>query len=260
MGTDELYLPLGLGCRRLQKDVVDFMTYIVGGECPSDENAAPNPHRGMWSPSHIPMRFRRRLHMQELQMPQQSKQSRWKLRLPRLLRPLRTSSIGYSIDAVMGYKEPGTIRIGLDLGGGGGTFAARMKERNVAIITSSMNFDGPFNSFIASRGLIPIHISISHRLPFLDNTLDIVHSMHVLSNWIPDTVLEFTVFDIYRVLRPGGLFWLDHFFCVGDQLNNTYVPMFGRIGFNKLRWNAGRKLDRGIQMGGGISLLFWRNP
>lgn len=62
-------------------------------------------------------------------------------------------------------------------------------------------------------------------------------------------MLEFTVFDTYRVLRPGGLFWLDHFFCVGDQLNNTYVPMFGRIGFNKLRWNADRKLDRGIQMG-----------
>lgn len=58
--------------------------------------------------------------------------------------------------------------------------------------------------------------------------------------------MEFALFDIFRVLRPGGLFWLDHFFCVGKEMNSTYVPMFERIGFRKLRWDAGRKLDRGI--------------
>ncbi|KAK4378756.1 hypothetical protein RND71_000618 [Anisodus tanguticus] len=50
----------------------------------------------------------------------------------------------------------------------------------------------------------------------------------------------------YRVLRPGGLFRLDHFFCMGSQLNVTYVPMLERVGFTKLRWNDGMKLDRGI--------------
>lgn len=143
-------------------------------------------------------------------------------------------------------KPLGTIRIGLDIGGGTGTFAARMRERNVTIITTSLNLDGPFNSFIASRGLIPMHISVSQRLPFFENTLDIVHSMHVLSNWIPDSMLEFTLYDIYRVLRPGGIFWLDRFFCFGSQLNETYVPMLDRIGFKKLRWNVGMKLDRGV--------------
>ncbi|WRX27115.1 Methyltransferase type 11 - like 10 [Theobroma cacao] len=154
--------------------------------------------------------------------------------------------LDYGIDQVLQTKPPRTIRIGLDIGGGSGTFAARMRERNITIITSSMNLDGPFNSFIASRGLIPIHVSVSQRLPFFDNTLDIVHSMHVLSNWIPDAMLELTLYDIYRVLRPGGLFWLDHFFCQGSQLNQTYVPMLGRIGFKKLRWNSGKKLDRGV--------------
>ncbi|KAK2662774.1 hypothetical protein Ddye_001348 [Dipteronia dyeriana] len=144
-------------------------------------------------------------------------------------------------------KPGGTIRIRLDIGGGSGTFAARMRERNVTIGTTSMNLDGPFNSFIASRGLISMHVSVSQRLPFFENTLDIVHSMHVLSNWIPDAMLEFTLYDIYRVLRPRGLFWLDHFFCLGSQLNETYVPMMDRIGFKKLRWNAGMKLDHGIQ-------------
>jgi SAM-dependent methyltransferase len=154
--------------------------------------------------------------------------------------------LDYGIDYVLNTKPRGTIHIGLDIGGRTATFAARMREWNVTIITSTMNLDGPFNSFIASRGLISIHVSVSQRLPFFENTLDIVHSMHILSNWIPNAVLEFTLYDIYRVLRPGGLFWLDHFFCLGSQLNNTYSPMLDRIGFKKLRWNSGRKLDRGV--------------
>ncbi|XP_073158925.1 probable methyltransferase At1g29790 [Henckelia pumila] len=155
--------------------------------------------------------------------------------------------IDYGIDQILGLKPRGTIRIGLDIGGGTGSFAARMKERNVTIITTSMNFDGPFNSFIASRGLVPMHVTVSQRFPFFDNTLDIIHSMHVLSNWIPETMLEFILYDVYRILRPGGLFWVDRFFCLGPQLNATYVPMFDRVGFRKVRWNVGRKLDRGIE-------------
>lgn len=58
--------------------------------------------------------------------------------------------LDYGIDQILRTKPPGTIRVGLDIGGGTGTFAARMRERNVTIITTSMNLDGPFNSFIAS--------------------------------------------------------------------------------------------------------------
>ncbi|KAF8398907.1 hypothetical protein HHK36_014771 [Tetracentron sinense] len=156
--------------------------------------------------------------------------------------------LDFSIDEVLGKKKPGTVRIGLDIGGGSGTFAVRMRERNVTIVTTSMNLNGPFNSFIASRGVVPLYLSISQRLPFFDNTLDIVHSMHVLSNWIPTTLLHFSLFDIYRVLRPGGLFWLDHFFCVGEQLEEVYVPLIDSIGFNKVKWVVGRKLDRGPEL------------
>ncbi|PQM40743.1 uncharacterized protein Pyn_22090 [Prunus yedoensis var. nudiflora] len=153
--------------------------------------------------------------------------------------------LDFGVDEVLGFKKPGTIRIGLDIGGGVATFAVRMRERNVTIVTTSMNLNGPFNSFIASRGVVPLYISISQRLPFFDNTLDIVHSMHVLSNWIPTTLLHFAMFDIYRILRPGGLFWLDHFFCVGEQLEEVYGPLIESVGFKKLKWVVGRKLDRG---------------
>nr|CAD1836959.1 unnamed protein product [Ananas comosus var. bracteatus] len=156
--------------------------------------------------------------------------------------------LNFGIDSVLKLKPRGTIRIGLDIGSGKGTFAARMRERGVTVVTSTMDFDGPFNNFVASRGLVPLHVSVAHRLPFYDGTLDVVHTMHVLSNWVPDAVLEFALFDIYRVLLPGGLFWLDHFFCVGSQLDSVYVPMLDRVGFRKLRWTTGRRLDRGIEM------------
>ncbi|WMV12256.1 hypothetical protein MTR67_005641 [Solanum verrucosum] len=66
-----------------------------------------------------------------------------------------------------------------------------------------MNLDGSFNSFIAFRGLISMHVGVSQRLLFFKNTLGIVHSIRILNNWILDTMLEFTQYGIYRALRPG---------------------------------------------------------
>lgn len=285
IGSDELYPPLGTSCRRLQGEVEQYMAYAVGKECPSDDVFAqrlmlkgcePLPRRrchpkspkgyveptpwpaSLWATPPDTSMVWDPYTCKDYQCLIDRKNAKgsydcndcFDLNGREKVRWLHDfTSLDYSIDTVLSLKPKGTIRIGLDIGGGSGTFAARMRERgDVTVVTSTMNFDGPFNSFIASRGLVPLHISVAHRLPFFDNTLDIVHSMHVLSNWIPDAVLEFALYDIYRVLRPGGLFWLDHFFCVGAQLNATYVPMFERIGFNKVRWNAGRKLDRGVEM------------
>ncbi|CAL9062700.1 unnamed protein product, partial [Musa banksii] len=281
LGSDELYPTLGTACRRYQEELTQYMSYEVGGECPSDEAFAQRLMLKGCEP--LP---RRRCHPKSpvgYVEPTPFPQSLWSIPPDASItwdaytcknyaclvhRKMEKGTydckdcfdlsgrekdrwlydngeLDYGIDEVLEAKH-GSVRIGLDIGGGTGSFAARMRERNVTIVTSSMNFDGPFNNFIASRGLLPLHISVAHRLPFFDNTLDIVHSMHVLSNWIPDSMLEFALFDIHRVLRPGGLFWLDHFFCLGTQLNATYVPMFQRIGFKKLRWSAGRKLDRGL--------------
>ncbi|KAK1276583.1 hypothetical protein QJS04_geneDACA016787 [Acorus gramineus] len=283
IGSDKLYPQLGHACLHHQEDLIQYMTYDIGGGCPSDELFAQRLMLKGCEP--LP---RRRCHPKSPKGfidPAPHPENLWSIppdtsvvwdaytcknysclvnraRAPgsydckdcfdiragarERARWLRDDgALDYGIDEVL--RAAGTVRVGLDIGGGTGTFAARMKERGVTIVTSTMNFDGPFGPFIASRGLIAMQLSVAHRLPFFENTLDIVHSMHVLSNWIPDVVLEFALFDIYRVLRPGGVFWVDHFFCVGGQLNETYVPMFGRIGFRKLRWNEGRKLDRGIE-------------
>lgn len=279
----EIYSSIGGGCLKHAQDLKQYMSYEVGGECPSDDVFAqtlmlkgcePLPRRrchpktppsyveptplpkSLWSTppdssitwepytckNYTCLIERRKFpgsyDCKDCFDLEGREKTRWLY---------DNGGLDYGMDQVLATRPGGVVRIGLDIGGGSGTFAARMRERNVTIITTSMNFDGPFNSFIASRGLVPMHVSISQRFPFFENTLDIVHSMHVLSNWIPDPMLEFTLYDIYRVLRPGGLFWLDRFFCFGAQLNATYVPMFDRVGFKRLRWNTGMKLDKGIQ-------------
>ncbi|CAH1413831.1 unnamed protein product [Lactuca virosa] len=283
--SDKLYPPVGSPCTLFQ-ELKNYMTYPVNGSCPDDELLAqklllkgcePLPRRRCRPPSPpdytepypIPKSFWstppdssviwtaytcknytcliNRSHNQKhfddckdcFDLEGREK-TRWMIK--------GKSRTDFSIDEVLAMKKHGTIRIGLDIGGGVGTFAVRMMERNITIITTSMNLNGPFNSFIASRGVVPMYISVSQRLPFFDNTLDIVHSMHVLSNWIPTTLLHFLFFDIYRVLRPGGLFWLDHFFCVGEELEGVYVPLLESVGFNKVKWVVGKKLDRGPQL------------
>ncbi|KAF5736300.1 hypothetical protein HS088_TW14G00440 [Tripterygium wilfordii] len=57
------------------------------------------------------------------------------------------------------------LRLGIDIGGGTGTFAARMKEHNVTVLTTTMNFNAPYNEAVALRGLLPLHVPLQQRLP-----------------------------------------------------------------------------------------------
>ncbi|KAF2310148.1 hypothetical protein GH714_006750 [Hevea brasiliensis] len=175
MGSGEVYTSMGAGCLKYQEELSQYMNTRLG-ECPVDDVFA------------------------------QREKTRWMF---------DNGGLHYGIDQVLKAKRYGTICIGLDISGRTGTFAARMKERNVTLITSSMNLDGPLNSFYCIERIDPN----------------------------PHAMLEFTLYDIYRVLRRGVLFRLDHFFPPGSQLNQTYISMLDRVGFKKLRWNAGMKLD-----------------
>ncbi|CAF1920307.1 unnamed protein product [Brassica oleracea] len=123
----------------------------------------------------------------------------------------------FLIDDVLGLGT-GKIRIGLDLSGGSVTFAARMAERNVTVITNTLNNGGPFSDFIAGRGLFPLFLSLDHSFPFHDNEFDLVPGSSGLDVEGEPEKLEFLMFDLDRVLKPGGLFWLDNFYC-GSELN-----------------------------------------
>ncbi|OMO72867.1 hypothetical protein COLO4_27426 [Corchorus olitorius] len=73
--------------------------------------------------------------------------------------------------------KPGHIRIGLDYGVGIGTFAARMREQNVTIVSTALNLGAPFNGIIALRGLIPLYATLNQHLPFFNNTMDLIHTI-----------------------------------------------------------------------------------
>ncbi|KAL8524019.1 hypothetical protein ACS0TY_013834 [Phlomoides rotata] len=148
----------------------------------------------------------------------------------------------FLIDDVL-FMGSGGIRIGFDIGGGSGTFAARMAERNVTVITATLNLDAPFNEFIAARGLFPLYFSLDYRFPFYDNVFDLVHASNGLDVGGRPEKLEFLMFDIDRVLRAGGLFWLDNFYCSTDDKKKTLTRLIERFGYKKLKWVVGEKIN-----------------
>ncbi|KMS96045.1 hypothetical protein BVRB_002460 [Beta vulgaris subsp. vulgaris] len=135
------------------------------------------------------------------------------------------------------------IRLGVDIGGGTGTFAARMKERNVTVLTTTMNLGAPYSEFNAVRGLLPLHAPLQQRLPVFDGVLDLVRCGHGVNRWIPTAMLEFLLFDVDRVLRGGGFFWVDHFFSKGGDLDKVYKPLINKLGYKIVKWATGSKMD-----------------
>lgn len=151
----------------------------------------------------------------------------------------------FFIDDVLGIKQ-GEIRIGLDFSVGTGTFAARMREFNVTIISATINFGAPFSEMIALRGLVPLYLTINQRLPFFDNTLDLIHTTRFLDGWIDFVLLDFVLYDWDRVLRPGGLLWIDSFFCLKEDLYD-YLQAFKMLRYKKHKWIVVPKLDKDDQ-------------
>ncbi|KAK7291233.1 hypothetical protein RIF29_06204 [Crotalaria pallida] len=148
----------------------------------------------------------------------------------------------FLVDDVLALGSGG-IRIGFDLGGGSGSFAATMADRNVTVITSTLNIDAPFSEFIAARGLFPLYLSLDHRFPFYDNVFDLVRAASALDVGGKPEKLEFLMFDIDRVLRAGGLFWLDNFYCANEEKKQALTRLIEKFGYKKLKWVVGEKVD-----------------
>ncbi|OMP08546.1 putative S-adenosyl-L-methionine-dependent methyltransferase protein [Corchorus olitorius] len=161
---------------------------------------------------------------------------------PPELDPETNSTADFLIPEVLEIK-PGEIRIGLDFSVGTGTFAARMREFNVTIVSATINFGAPFNEMIALRGLVPLYLTINQRLPFFDNTLDLIHTTRFLDGWIDFILLDFVLFDWDRVLRPGGLLWIDSFFCLKEDLDD-YLEAFKALRYRKHKWVIVPKRDK----------------
>ncbi|KAK9129569.1 hypothetical protein Sjap_010056 [Stephania japonica] len=264
-GITEMVSSVGHACDRSKDLLSHYMNYKVGGLCPDDSALAqrlisrgcePLPRRRCFAPwvtkAGLLLSFPASL---------------WKGVSSKVLRCKSLECLNgtdkyrfvkarskndFVVDDVLGLGlglgGSGRVRrIGLDVGGGSGTFAARMAERNVTVITLAMNVDdAQLNDFIAARGLFPLFMSLDHRLPFYDNVFDLVRAAHAL---VVDghggrvEKLEFLMFDIDRVLRAGGLFWLDNFYCADEEKKLTLTRLIDRFGYKKLKWVVGEKMD-----------------
>eukprot|EP00897_Mesotaenium_endlicherianum_P006149 jgi/Mesen1/5562/ME000280S04680 len=112
-----------------------------------------------------------------------------------------------TIERLLELKN-GSIRVGLDVAGGSGSFAARMAELRVTIATSGRNYGLPLMETVALRGLLPLYVPYRTRLPFFDNTLDLVHVGAPLGELRAPAELGVVFFEWDRVVRPGGILWL----------------------------------------------------
>ncbi|CAI5516052.1 unnamed protein product [Closterium sp. Naga37s-1] len=145
----------------------------------------------------------------------------------------------------------GSLRLGLDVGGGTGSFAAHMARHGVTVMTTAMNYETvsgrhaglPYFEAIAMRGLIPLFLPHKARLPFYDNTLDVIHSVNSVK-YMPVLEFEDLVFEWDRVLRPGGLMWFEMFYAPVDDMV-LYVAVLQQLRYRRLHWTLMPKPDRG---------------
>lgn len=269
-GVHKTYNTIGHACVLMKKDLEEYMNYEIGSFCSDDWNIAQKLMINGCDP--LPRRLCLSRASILYQKPLPINESLWKLPDDRNVRwgkylcrnfsclSSKNPRGGYSkctgcfemdkekvkwvtnsslpadflMSDVLAIK-PGEMRIGLDFGVGTGTFAARMREQNVTIVSTALNLGAPFNEMIALRGLVPLFVTLNQRLPFFDNTMDLIHTSGFLDGWINLQLMDFILFDWDRVLRPGGLLWIDRFFCSRKDLDD-YMYMFLQFRYKKHKW------------------------
>ncbi|KAI3851350.1 hypothetical protein MKX03_006696, partial [Papaver bracteatum] len=233
-GMAEMVSSIGHSCEKSMSFLSQFMNYKVGGVCPDDWSLAQNLIlRGC-----EPLPRRRRLTKVDLVVTCKNFGCLYSKKIvedcvgcfdlvngnDKQKFVKASSKIDFRVDDVLASGNGG-IRIGLDIGGGSGNLAARMAERNVTLVASTLNVD-----FIA-------------RFPFYDNVFDLIHISKGLSNGDRSEKMEFLMFDIDRILRVGGLFWLDSFYCSDNEQKRIFTRLIDKFLYKKLKWIVGKKFD-----------------
>ncbi|XP_020579249.1 uncharacterized protein LOC110023933 [Phalaenopsis equestris] len=249
----EMVSSVAHSCARSSEILAQFMSYKPNALCPTADYHLPQKliSRGC---EPLPRRrcLSRTKHRQLLPLPKSLWNTPSSTGAAVVDKQMWVKSRGkndFLIDEVLALGGGG-IRIGFDIAGGAGNFAARMAERNVTIVTSTLDVGGSVGEFVAARGLFPLQLSPAHRFPFYDSIFDLVHTMNGLDQGGVSGLgqgqlegLEFLMFDIDRILRAGGLFWLDNYVCVDDERKRVVTRVIERFGYKKLKWVVGEKAD-----------------
>ncbi|CAI5491043.1 unnamed protein product [Closterium sp. Naga37s-1] len=85
-------------------------------------------------------------------------------------------------------------------------------------------------SFLPPSSLLSAH------LPFFDGALDIIHSVNSVK-YLPMLEFEEMLFEWDRVLRVGGVIWLEMFYAPLDEFP-VYVAILDLLGYNRLHWRV----------------------
>ncbi|MQL76212.1 hypothetical protein Taro_008595 [Colocasia esculenta] len=251
-GITEMVSSVGHSCARAVDLLALYMTYKPGGQCPEDASLAqklvsrgcePLPRRRCLSkpvakPGLLPL-------PESLWKPVSEKiVGKWN-GFDRQMWVKPRGKNDFLIDDVLALG--GGIRVGFDIGGEAGNFAARMAEKNVTIVSSVLNVGGPVSDFVAARGLFPLFLTAGQRFPFYDSVFDLVHTVNGMDEGSVGVTrpekMEFFMFDIDRVLRPGGLFWLDNYYCADEKKKAALTALIEKFGYKKLKWVVGEKVD-----------------
>ncbi|KAJ7977961.1 S-adenosyl-L-methionine-dependent methyltransferase [Quillaja saponaria] len=225
-GTERIRYTIGHACVLYKKELEEYMDYDIGSYCDDDWILAQKLMLNGCDP--LPRRRCLTRASKEYQKPYSINESLWRLPDGRNVRwsnyqcrnfaclASKNPKRGYSkctgcfemekeklkwvtnsslpvdclISDVLAIK-PDEIRIGLDFSVSTGTFAARMREQNVTIISTALNLRAPFNEMIALRGLIPLYVTLNQKLPFFDNTMDLIHTTGFVDGWIDLAVIGF---------------------------------------------------------------------
>ncbi|CAA6663189.1 unnamed protein product [Spirodela intermedia] len=215
---------VGHSCGGAADLVAQYMTYSLGDRCPEDASLAEK----LLSRGCEPLPRRRCLSRRTAAAAGAFDRQMW-------VKPRGKND--FLIDDVLSLTRG--IRIGFDIAGGAGNFAARMAERNVTV------------------GLFPLFLTPGQRFPFSDSVFDLVHTGNALDGASaavspsPEK-MEFFMFDVDRVVRPGGLIWLDNFRCPDEKMKSALTVLIDKFGFKKLKWVVGEKLG---PSGAGKSVL-----
>ncbi|CAI5998090.1 unnamed protein product [Closterium sp. NIES-65] len=162
-----------------------------------------------------------------------------------MVKPPKNTAAGgaLTVKEVIAIKK-GALRIGLDFNGGSGSFAAHMARHNVTMMTSAMNLEAnvgrkkglPFLETIALRGLVPIWLPYKVRLPFYDNTLDILHATNAIKFMPSPAEFEEVLFEWDRVLRVGGVMWFEEFTASAAEMP-SYLSVLDLLKYRHLHWS-----------------------
>ncbi|XLT14330.1 hypothetical protein HN51_060020, partial [Arachis hypogaea] len=145
------------------------------------------------------------------------------------------------------------IRLGLDVGGGTGSFTATMKLRNMTVVTTTMSVGAPYSEAEALRGLMPLHMPLQQQLSVFDGVVDLSTGEigfdplcidSLVGESFNDYPLDLSLLHrASKVLRSGGYLWIDRLFSKGVDLEKLYAPLIGKLGYKKVKWSTGNKTD-----------------